>query len=224
MPSPVRNPAVVQICVGLILLMPLLGCATKEPAGLTRVDTAGTGIISGTLPAPSPPPASQAVQPVAPPTPPTQAAFMTEGSATVAGFDAFGPEGPLVYRTTFTPRPGPDFGGAAGETVWVGRRETFGPEGQRGVITTSSLKCPGLLYVLERISALDTGRFNLFGISRRPQGLGPQSRDGYTYRFFGPGYGADDSHTRLSVEGSSGDVGALGQLADFQLQACWRPE
>ena len=149
---------------------------------------------------------------------------MGEGSRTIVGYDAFGPEGPLFYRTTFTPRPGSDFQRPAGETVWFARRERFEPSGDRGVEITSSLECPGLLHVLERLSALDAGRFNVSGISRRPLEFGPQSRDGYTYRFFGPGYGADDSFTRLSVEGSSGEVGALGQVADFQLQACWRPE
>lgn len=168
--------------------------------------------------------APQASTPVAPPTPPTQAAFMTEGSGTIVGYDAFGPEGPLVYRTTFTPRPGSDFQRPPSDTVWVARRERFEPEGLRGAEVTSSIECPALLYVLERVSELDPGRFRVFGISRSPLHLGPQSRDGYTYRFFGPGYGGDDSFVRLSVEGSSGEIGALGQLADFQLGNCWRSE
>lgn len=223
MPSPARNLAAVQLCASLVLLSPSSGCVKAEPASLTRAGTVGPSIASGTLP---PPPilASQASPSTAPPTPPTQAAFMTEGSATVVGYDTFGPEGPLIYRTTFTPRPGPDFGRAAADTVWLGRRETFRPAGQRDVTITSSLECPGLIHVLERVSALDPGRFNVSGISRRPQGLGPQSRDGYTYRFFGPGYGADDSHTRLAVEGAAGAVRDLGAAADFQLRACWRSE
>lgn len=223
MPSPVPNRTILQLCASLVLLSPSSACAGAEPSNPTRAETVGPGIAGGTLPTPAAL-SAQAAPPMTPTTPPTQAAFMTEGSATVVGYDTFGPEGSLAHRTTFTPRPAADFGRAAGETVWVGRHETFGPEGGRSVTITSSLDCPGLIYVLEQMSALEPGRFNLFGISRRPQGLGPQSRDAHTFRFFGPGYGADDSHTRLSVEGASGDIGALGRVADLQLQACWVPE
>lgn len=149
---------------------------------------------------------------------------MTESSQTVVGYDAFGPDGPLAYRTTFTPKPGSDFGRPAEETVWVARRETFGSAGRQDVTVTSSIECPGLVHILERLSALNPGRFNLSGISKRPTGLGPQTRDSHTYRFFGPGYGADDSHTRLSIAGAAGELRDLGIAADFQLQACWRPE
>lgn len=212
--SPARSLAAVQICVCLVLLLPLSACLGAETASLNRTGTVDSSTAGATLPSP----------PTRPVEPPTQAAFMTEGSATVVGYDVFGPEGLLVYRTTFTPRPGADFGSSATDTVWLGRRETFGPTGQRDVTTTSSLECPGIIIVLERVAALDTGRFNVSGISRRPLGLGPQSRDGHTYRFFGPGYGPDDAHTRLSVEATTGAARDLGNVAETELSACWRSE
>lgn len=223
MPSPVRSPARFHLCASLVLLPLSAGCANAETIDIAPADSTDGSSIDREM-RHDPRTTAPQTLPSAPPAPPAEAAFMTEGSGTIIGYDAFGPEGPLAYRTTFTPRPGSDFGRPPADTVWVARREKFGPEGRRDVKITSSLECPGLVHVLERVSAFDTGRFSVSGISRLPLQFGPQSRDGYTYRFFGPGYGADDSFTRLSVEGSSGEVGALGQAADFQLQACWRPE
>lgn len=219
MPYPVHNQSMVLLCASFVLLSMSPGCASTETTGVVQVDAANEASIDeetghdALIDLPQTPP---------PPAPPIEAGFMTEGSITRVGYDAFGPEGPLAYRTTFTPRPGSDFGRTADDTVWLARREQFKPEGTREVMVTSSLECPGLVYVLEQVSAFDTGRFNISGISRQPLRLGPQSRDGYTYRFFGPGYGADDSFIRLSIEGSSGDIGALGRVADFQLKDCWR--
>lgn len=224
MPSPVHRRAMYQLCVSIALLPLSTGCANVEARTLTRPYAPDGSSLNREVRHEPLTIVPQSAPPVETPAHPTEAAFMVEGSRTVVGYDAFGPEGPLFYRTTFTPRPGSDFQRPAGETVWLARRERFEPQGNRSVEITSSLECPGLLYVLERVSALDAGRFDVSGISRRPLEFGPQSRDGYTYRFFGPGYDPVNAHTRLTVEGSSGDIGALGQVADFQLRACWRPE
>jgi hypothetical protein len=222
MPSPVRNRAASQLCSSFVLVPFLLGCAV-ETVSLRSADAVGEPARNRTALRPAAV-ALQTDPSIASSSGPQQAAFMTEGSGTTVGYDVFGPEGPLASRTTFTPRPGSDFGRAAEDTVWIGRRETFGQAGGQDVTATSSIECPGLVHVLERISALNPGRLNVSGISRRATGLGPQSRDGSTYRFFGPGYGTDDSRVHLSVEGSAGDIKDLGMAADFQLQACWRPE
>src|SRR5690606_37587612 len=135
-PSPVHSLATVRLWVGFILLPLASACAMAEPINLARADGAAPRIDSET-PRVSSTLAARTAPPDPSPAPPTEAAFMTEGSARVVGYDAFGPEGPLAFRTTFTPRPGSDFARPAADTVWVGRREAFGPAGRRDVETTS---------------------------------------------------------------------------------------
>ncbi|HEY0927835.1 hypothetical protein [Brevundimonas sp.] len=135
--------------------------------------------------------------------------------AAVVGYETFDADGTLIHRTTFTPE------------TWAGRRwraerESFDSGGVRALEATSTAECPGLGYVLERIATLNPGRFNVVGFSARPEELSPRTLDGYTYNFFGPGLDADNSDTRLAVRSGSGEVGALGRLADFQLKDCWR--
>ncbi|MFC0633649.1 hypothetical protein [Brevundimonas balnearis] len=154
---------------------------------------------------------------------PTRAAFLTPGSGRVVGYEAFDPEGVLVRRTTFTPTPGSDFGRAADERVWIARRQAVGADGRGTVEVTTSLECSTLVHALEQIANLDPGGFEVIGISPPPASLPPRTFDGYTYRVFGPGRGRDQANTRLSVESNSGEVGALGALADLQLRDCWRP-
>lgn len=154
------------------------------------------------------------------PAPPTQASFMTEGPTTV-GYDVFDAEGQLTYRVTFTPVPGSEFGRPPEERVWVARKVRFLPYAHRAVERTTSLECSGLPHVLERMAALEVGRFNIAGLTELPLAISPQTRDGYTYRFHGPGYDPVNAHTQLTVEGSAGHIGDLGQAADFQLKNCW---
>ena len=133
-------------------------------------------------------------------------------------------DGNLVHRTSFTPRPGSSPPGASGGAVWDARRVTFQAGGVQRVESASTIGCPNIRYVLERISSLDPGGFDVFGLSLRPLGLRANSRDGYTYRFEGPGLDGGGAPTRLSVQGSSGHIGELGRTADDQLRDCWRPE
>lgn len=161
MPSPVRNRAASQLCSSFVLVPFLLGCAV-ETVSLRSADAVGEPARNRTALRPAAV-ALQTDPSIASSSGPQQAAFMTEGSGTTVGYDVFGPEGPLASRTTFTPRPGSDFGRAAEDTVWIGRRETFGQAGGQDVTATSSIECPGLVHVLERISALNPGRLNVSG-------------------------------------------------------------
>lgn len=137
--------------------------------------------------------------------------------AALIGYDTLDADGVLIHRTTFTPQTWD--GGQ-----WRAERENFDALAPRRLEATSTVECPGLRYVLERIAALDPGRFNVIGLSERPTELPPRTLDGYSYTLFGPGLDADNSDTRLSVRSGSGEIGALGGFADFQLKACWRPD
>lgn len=164
---------------------------------------------------------SQAAPSVGDPAPPTVTAALTDASRK-SGYDAFDPEGRLVFRVSFTPAQGSDHGRLPAERVWEARRVRFLPEADRAIEEATSLSCPGIAYVLERMAALDLGRFNIVGATEPPKTLGPQFRDGHTYRFHGPGLDPVDARSRPSVEGSGGHVGDLGRVADFQLKDCWR--
>ena len=138
------------------------------------------------------------------------------------GYEAYDAENRLDGRTSFAFNPSPT--GAPGTVVWTATRVSFRSDGTRVVSTASSVDCPRILYVLERFAALDVGGYHVLGISPALLSLGPQTRDGHTYRFWGAGVAGDGAQTRLTVQGSAGDVGSLGQLADFQLESCWSPQ
>lgn len=164
----------------------------------------------------------QEAPPVVDPAPPiAPARSMRQGSL---GYDTFDAEHRLMFRVTFTPVPGSDYGRPSDERVWEAERVRYLPVSDRMIETTTSLSCPGFIYVLEQMAALELGRFSVAGVTERPRTLGPQVRDGYTYRFHGPGLDPLEASRRLSVEGSSGQVRTLGQTADFQLKDCWRPQ
>ena len=151
---------------------------------------------------------------------PNMMASVTEDARSL-GYDTFDAEGRLISRVTFTAVPGSNHGRLSDEHVWEARRVTFSPEDNGVVEEATSLNCPGLAPVLERMARLDPGRFNVLGVTPPPATLGPQVRDGYTYRFHGWALDPQDVRTRLSVEGAAGAVRELGRFADFQLEGCW---